>query len=191
MSVSGLGRTNRYCTKKYLLSKSLSLLSLSSTYIRSADSKLSEENFFPLKCKFFLSNEYISLSMLFLMTPTTSWTWAWAASIWFGFEAAISEEDIGDWCDDEAIKVSVAHILKTFPKALRTQALTALTNLHILHNLLIQRQSGFNTSLYFPTRSFMRQGQTASVKNRQYSKSLLFRPIVREPFKNVLADFAR
>ena len=66
--------------------------------------------------------------MLFLMTPTTSWTWAWAASIWFGFEAAISEEDIGDWCDDEAIKVSVAHILKTFPKALRTQALTALTS---------------------------------------------------------------
>ena len=80
---------------------------------------------------------------------------------------------------------------KTLPKALlQIQVLTALTNLHILHNLLIQRQSGFNTSLYFPTRSFMRQGQTASVKNRQYSKSLLFRPIVSRsrglPFNNLL-----
>ena len=42
----------------------------------------------------------ITLSMLFLMTPTTSWTWAWADSIWFGFEAAISEYDEHDDFDD-------------------------------------------------------------------------------------------
>ena len=109
-----LGEQIDIVQKKYLLSKSLSLLSLSSTYIRSADSKLSEEHFFPLKCKFFsLKRTYhlvyvvshdpnhllnLSLSCLHLI-------WVWSCHFW-------GRLNIGDWCDHEAMRVLVAHILK-------------------------------------------------------------------------------